>query len=87
MLEILFLYMVIKRVIFLNFEFELFFGRIVKVMCNDVECFVVNIFYKYSGLKRLVVIFVNVVFDCLKRVKNDMYCCVICVMVKFIVLI
>ena len=75
MLEISPLYMVIKRVIPPNLEFELSLGRIAKATRNNAECLVVSTFHKYSGLKRPVVILVNVASDCPKRVKNDMYCC------------
>ena len=67
-------------------EFELSLGRIAKATRNDAECLVVSTFHKYSGLKRPVVILVNVASDCPKRVKNDMYCCATRAMVKLIVL-
>lgn len=86
MLEISPLYMVIKRVIPPNLEFELSLGRTAKATRNDAECLVLSTFHKYSGLKRPVVILVNVASDCPKRVKNDMYCCATRAMVKLIVL-
>lgn len=86
MLEISPLYMVIKRVIPSNLEFELSLGRIAKATRNDADCLVVNTFHKYSGLKRPVVILVNVASDCPRRGKNAMYCCATRAMVKLIVL-
>ena len=86
MLEISLLYMVIKRVIPSNLEFELSLGRIAKATRNDADCLVVNTFHKYSGLKRPVVILVNVASDCPRRGKNAMYCCATRAMVKLIVL-
>lgn len=86
MLEISPLYMVIKRVIPSNLEFELSLGRIAKATRNDADCLVVSTFHKYSGLKRPVVILVNVASDCPRRGKNAMYCCATRAMVKLIVL-
>lgn len=78
--------MVIKRVILSNLEFELSLGRIAKATRNDADCLVVSTFHKYSGLKRPVVILVNVASDCPRRGKNAMYCCATRAMVKLIVL-